>query len=425
MLTNTKIIQIILAVIFLWSCSQTAIINNDISISSNKNIVIVKTGLEVLLGDYLDKIYVKNIALVTNHSGIDKSGDSNISRFLTLDSLKLVKIFTPEHGFTGMVPDGEHIKNDLTPLNSPPIISLYGKTKKPTQEMLSNIDIIIYDIQDVGARFYTYISTLGLVMEAAGEANIPVMVLDRPNPIGKSIDGPVLDKKFKSFVGLYPIPIQYGMTAGELANMIVGEKMISPIPELTVISMENYSRNFFYDETNLMWINPSPNIPDLETAIIYPGLCLIEATNVSEGRGTYSPFKHIGAPWIDAELLTNLLNKQNLPGVIFEPTQFKPVSIVTMSKYPKFENKNCNGIEINITNRDNYKSILTGITVLWAINYLYPESLVIQKDSMGRLWGSDNLYKQLQDGKTPLEIIDSYQTELEQFLQIQKKYLIY
>jgi uncharacterized protein YbbC (DUF1343 family) len=325
----------------------------------------------------------------------------------------------------GNIPDGEHVDYDSISSELPPIISLYGKTRKPTQGMLSNIDIIIYDIQDVGARFYTYISTLGLVMEAAGKANIPVIVLDRPNPIGGHIDGPILDKNYKSFIGKYPIPIQYGMTIGELAKMIVGEKMIEPTPELTIIPMENFNRNLYYDETYLPWVNPSPNIPDLETAIIYPGFCLFEATNVSEGRGTHSPFKQIGAPWIDANSLTNLLNKQNLPGVIFKPIRFTPKSIPTMSKYPKFENQNCNGIEISITKRDIYKSILTGVTTLWAINKLYPNSLVIRIDSMGRLWGSDKLYLQLQKGKTPPEIINSYQTELKQFLQIQEKYLIY
>ncbi|MCJ7801261.1 MAG: DUF1343 domain-containing protein, partial [Candidatus Marinimicrobia bacterium] len=268
-------------------------------------------------------------------------------------------------------------------------------------------------------------STLGLVMEAAGEANIPVIVLDRPNPIGNNVDGPILEENYKSFIGNYPIPIQYGITVGELTKMIVGEKMMSPIPELTVIPMENYNRNFYYNETNLTWINPSPNIPDLETAIIYPGLCLIEATNVSEGRGTYSPFKQIGAPWIDSDNLITLLNKQNLSGVEFNPIEFTPQSIPTMSKYPKFEKINCNGIKIIITNRDSFNSILTGVSILWAINNLYPDSLVINKDSMGRLWGSDNLYKQLQDGKTPVEIMNSYQTDINNFKQIRKKYLLY
>lgn len=425
MLTNRKIIQSILPIIFLLGCSPISIKNDDISISPTEKEKIVKTGLDVLLKNHLDKLFGKKIALVTNHSGIDKYGESNISHFLAIDSIQLTKIFSPEHGFTGNLPAGEHVDYNSVFYELPPVISLYGKTRKPTQEMLSNIDLIIYDIQDVGARFYTYIGTLGLVMEAAGEANIPVIVLDRPNPIGGRIDGPILDGNYKSFIGKYPIPVQYGMTIGELAKMIVGEKMIDPVPELTIIPMENYSRNYFYDETHLQWTNSSPNIPDLETAIIYPGFCLFEATNISEGRGTYSPFKQIGAPWIDADSLTNLLNEQNLPGVIFNPIQFTPKSIPNMSKYPKFEDKICNGIKISITNRDIYKSIITGVTALWAINKLYPDSLIIRKNSLSRIWGSDNLLTQLLEGKTPSEIINSYQSELEQFLKIRGKYLIY
>ncbi len=444
----------ILPFIFLWNCSQTSIINNSNPISSDSNNPIVKTGLDVLLENHLDLLYGKRIALVTNHSGIDKNGIPNIIQLYTKNVIKLEtiftpesdvnqqgisdgtlikkqnhtqieKIFTPEHGFTGNIPDGEFVDNDSIHSELPPVISLYGKTNKPSHEMLENIDLIIYDIQDIGARFYTYISTLGLVMEAAGETNIPVIVLDRPNPIGGNIDGPILHENFKSFIGKYPIPIQYGMTVGELAKMIVGEKLIDPIPKLTVIPIDNYNRDYFYDETYLPWTNPSPNIPDLETAIIYPGFCLFEATNVSEGRGTYYPFKQIGAPWIDADSLSNLLNEQNLPGVIFKPIQFTPTSIPTMSKYPKFENQNCNGIELSITKRDIYKTILTGVAALWEINKLYPDSSVIHEDSMGRIWGSDKLYMQLQAGKTPSEIINSYQTELEQFLKIREKYLIY
>ncbi|NHZ86814.1 MAG: DUF1343 domain-containing protein [Planctomycetia bacterium] len=425
MLIKEKILLSILQLVFLWSCSNTSIVNNSVKITNTNKNVIVKTGLDVLLESQLDKLLRKKIALVTNHSVIDKNGKLNISRLLAINSIQLVKIFTPEHGFFGVVPDGEYIENDSISSELPPVISLYGKTRKPTRKMLANIDLIIYDIQDVGARFYTYISTLGLVMEAAGEANILVIVVDRPNPIGGYVDGPILDQNYKSFIGKYPIPIQYGMTVGELAKMIVGEKMIDPIPQLTVIPMENYCRNYFYDETQLQWTNPSPNILDLETAIIYPGFCIFEAINVSEGRGTYTPFKQIGAPWINADSLINLLNVQDLPGVIFNPIQFTPKSITTMSKYPKFENQNCNGIRINITERDIYKNILTGVTVLWAINELYPDSLVINRDSLGRIWGSDNLYLQLREGKTPSEIIDFYQPDLKKFIQIRTKYLIY
>jgi len=423
MRTGKRISLIVLITILLWNCNQS--INIKVPTSTLTNNHHVKTGLDVLMEKHLDILNGKRIALVTNQSGLDMFGESNVSRLLAVDSINLVKIFTPEHGFTGNIPAGEYVNYDSIISKLPPIISLYGNTKKPTLEMFDNIDLIIYDIQDVGVRFYTYISTLGLIMETAGEANIPLLILDRPIPIGGKIDGPILNEEFKSFIGMYPIPIQYGMTVGELAKMIVGEKMISPISELNVIPMENYNRNLFYDETNLPWIKPSPNIPDLETAITYPGLCIIEATNVSEGRGTYSPFKQIGAPWINSDSLIVLLNKQNLQGVKFNPIEFTPQSIPSMSKYPKFENNKCNGVYIHIIDRDNFNSILTGVTVLWSINNLYYDSFLVNKDSMGRLWGSDILYLQLQEGKTPVEIMNSFQSEIINFKQIRGKYLLY
>lgn len=425
MLINKKIMQTILLIILFVGCNQISI-NNPVQTTLPKdNNTTVKTGLDVLMEKHFDKLNGKKVALVTNHSGLDMFGKSNVSLFMEHDSINLVKIFTPEHGFTGNLPAGEHVDYDSVSSELPPILSLYGKTRKPSQEMLTNVDLIIYDIQDVGVRFYTYISTLGLVIEAAGEANIPVMILDRPNPIGNKIEGPVLDIKHKSFIGHYPIPIRYGMTIGELGKMIIGEKMINPISELLVIPMEDYSRNSFYNQTNLPWTNPSPNIPNLETAIIYPGYCLFESTNISEGRGTHSPFKQIGAPWIDANKIVEMLNSQNLQRVEFQETEFTPISIPSMSKYPKHENEKCFGIEINITNRDEYNSILTGVATLWTIYKLFPDSLIIKKESLGRIWGSDTLFEQLKNGKTPREIVNSYQNDLSDFLKIRKKYLIY
>jgi len=425
MLINKKIVLSILSIILFWGCSHSLINNSINTVSLNNKTTVVQTGLDVLLDKHLDKLFGKNIALVTNHSGLNKDGESNVSLFLSNDNIRLIKIFTPEHGFTGNLPAGEKVEYDSSFSNLPMVLSLYGNTRKPTVEMLDNIDIIIYDIQDVGARFYTYVSTLGLVMEAAAEQNIPVMVLDRPNPISNKTGGPILDMEYKSFIGMYPIPTQYGMTIGELAQMIVGEKLIGIIPELTVVQMEGYTNTNYFDETFLPWTKPSPNIPDLETSIVYPGFCLFEATNVSEGRGTYSPFKQIGAPWIDANKFAELMNNQNLSGVEFKPIEFIPISIPSMSKYPKHENEKCYGIEINITNRKNFESILTGVTTLWAINKFYPDSLVIKKDSMGRIWGSDNLYDKLIKGKNPEQIIESYRNELNKFLQVQDKYLIY
>jgi len=402
-----------------WSCNPK-IIQDTIPTTPT-----IKTGLDVLFEKHLDMILDKNLAIVTNQSGLNRDGKSNISMFLENDEIRLVKIFTPEHGFTGNLPAGEKVEYDSVIKNLPEIVSLYGKNRKPTKEMLKNFGLIIYDIQDVGARFYTYISTLGFVMESAVEFDIPVMVLDRPNPIGQKTDGPILDLEHKSFIGMYPIPTQYGMTIGELAQMMVGENFIDGVLDLEVIPMQGYYRSMYFDETNLPWIKPSPNIPDLETAIIYPGFCLFEATNVSEGRGTYSPFKQFGAPWIDAKKLVNLIYSQNLQGVEFKPTAFTPISIPSMSKYPKHENVKCNGIEIIVTNRDEYKSILTGITFLWAINKLYPDSLNIKKSSLDRIWGSDILYEQLLNGDLPAQIIDSYQNDLDEFLKIRDKYLIY
>lgn len=422
---NTKIILTILSIIIFLSCSQTSINNITGPISSNNKNIIVKTGLDVLLEHHLDKLFGKKIALVTNHSGLDMFGESNVLKFLTNDSINLVKIFTPEHGLTGMVSDGELIQHETVSHLLPPVISLYGKSKKPTLEMLNNVDLIIYDIQDVGTRFYTYISTLGLVMETAGKVKIPVMVLDRPNPIGNKVEGPVLDIDYKSFVGQYAIPIRYGMTIGELAKMLIGEQMINPISELIVMPMENYKSNFFYNETNLPWVKPSPNIVDLETVFVYPGLNLLQGTNVSNGRGTYRPIKRVGTPWINSKQLLNNLENENLPGVTFVESRFTPTPLPSMASSPTFQDIECFGIDINITNPTIFKSVLTGITILYHLNEMYPDSFSFIPKSIANLWGSDFLYNQIPNGSSPAEIIDFYQEELNNFLQIRKKYLIY
>ena len=265
------------------------------------NKIKVLTGLDVLLEKKLHYIDGRKIALVTNHSGVDKQLIPNYKRLMEIDNVELKVIFSPEHGLFGESEAGEKI-NYSNIENLPKVISLYGGTRKPSAEMLKEINLIIYDIQDIGARFYTYISTLGLIMETAGELNIPVLVLDRPNPIRADIiEGPILNIEYRSFVGYYPIPIRYGGTVGDLAKKIIDKKWINSLPNLEIIKMEGWKTNSWYDQTDLPWIPPSPNIPDLNTAIIYPGMCLIEGTNVSEGRGTPNPFKWIGAPWIDGK----------------------------------------------------------------------------------------------------------------------------
>ena len=357
--------------------------------------VSVLTGLDVLLEKKIDLITGKAIALVTNQTGVDRYGIPNYKRLLALDDIYLKVIFSPEHGFFGEA--DEKITYDKKITDLPEVFSLYGTVRKPTPEMLQDIDLIIYDIQDIGARFYTYISTLGLVMEAAAELQIPVLVLDRPNPIRSDIvEGPLLDLNYQSFIGKYPIPIRYGWTVGELAQKIVAEQWIPAVPSLSVVSMEGWYASLWYDETNLPWVKPSPNIPDVGTALIYPGMCLLEGTNVSEGRGTDHPFKWFGAPWINGKILSQELNKLHLPGVVFVPQSFTPISISGVADKPKYENQLCDGIEIRVITRNEYQSLNVGVTVLKKLQELYPENLVFKEKRLNRLWGSDTLLKELQ-----------------------------
>jgi uncharacterized protein YbbC (DUF1343 family) len=370
----------------------------------------VRTGLNVLITEKLEIIKGKKVGLVTNHTGVDRSGKPNFEILMKLSDVDLKAIFAPEHGFYGNVSRGQ-IVDDQEQDGLPVIYSLYGKTQKPTLEMFDSLDLIIYDIQDVGARFYTYISTMGLVMEAAGEAKIPIIILDRPNPLGgKNSDGPIMLQQYTSFVGMYPIPIKYGLTPGELATMIIGEKWIGTIPELTVVEMEGWKRNMLFFDTGLPWVQPSPNIPDIETAIRYPGLCLVEGTNVSEGRGTYHPFKYIGAPWINAQQLTVIMNNLNLTGVIFESVSFTPVSIPGRSENPKYKNKECFGVHVIITDKLKYRPVQTGVQLIRTIKKLYPEEFE-WNDFIYKLWGIDSLLE--------------YDSRDDGFKQLAKKYYLY
>jgi len=367
--------------------------------------ITVLNGIDVLLEKKLHFIQSRKIALVTNHSGVDKNSIPNYKRLMEIDDVELKVIFSPEHGLFGESEAGEKINyTEIEKL--PKVISLYGGTRKPSAEMLEGVNLIIYDIQDIGARFYTYISTLGLVMETGAELGIPILVLDRPNPIrGDIVQGPILDLTYKSFVGHYPIPTRYGGTVGELAIEILKNKWIDPLPELEIIKMEGWQPNAWFDQTDLPWIPPSPNIPDLKTAIIYPGMCIFEATNVSEGRGTPNPFKWIGAPWIDGKKLSQALNNFKLPGVVFVPKTFTPQTIIGKSENPKFKNKKCSGIEVWITDRNQYRSIDVGVLTLFSIYNMYPDKIKIKESGLNRLWGSNGLYKKLKRGVTSDDIL--------------------
>ena len=268
----------------------------------------VKIGAEVFLEKYLDIIKGKKIGIVTNHTGVLPDGRHIVDVLNSIPDVKIVALFGPEHGIRGEVPDGKSISHGVDTKTGIKVYSLYGEVKKPTPEMLKDIDVLIFDIQDVGARFYTYISTMSYCMEACAELGKKFIVLDRPNPIrGLYVDGPVLAPKFKSFVGPHPIPVAHGMTVGELAKLFNEEGWLENgvKADLTVIKMENYLRKMWFDQTGLPWVKPSPNMMTLNTAIVYTATCFIEGTNVSEGRGTAHPFEWIGAPWIDAQKLTH------------------------------------------------------------------------------------------------------------------------
>ena len=299
-----------------------------------------------------------------------------------------------------------------------PVYSLYGPTRRPTPEMLKNVDVLVYDIQDVGARFYTYISTMGECMEAAADKGIPFIVLDRPNPLADTaVEGRMIDlERFKSFVGAYAIPIRYGLTIGELAG-IVRDGMKKDV-KLTVVKMKNYRRSLWYDETGLPWIAPSPNLPSLASATVYPGMCLFEGTNLSEGRGTMQPFETVGAPWLDAYKLVEELTALKLEGVLFRPVSFTPTS-------SKHQGQLCQGIQLHVTDRQRLRSVKVALHVLSLIRKNHPAQFQWRDSSIDRLSGSDELRLSLDKGLSVDRILASWDADLKKFDGMRKKHFLY
>ena len=346
---------------------------------------------------YLPLLENKNVAIVGNHTSLIKQ--THLVDSLLKHNINIVKVFSPEHGFRGKRDAGEKINNEIDKKTGIGIISLYGKNKKPKKSQLKNIDIIIFDIQDVGARFYTYISTMHYVLEAASEENKKVIILDRPNPNGHYIDGPILENNYKSFVGMHKVPIVHGMTIGEYATMIVGEKWIKEKCDLTIIKMVNYNRKIAYK----LSVKPSPNLPNSKSINLYPSLCLFEGTNVSIGRGTEKPFQHFGSPQL-----------------IHYSYSFIPKS-GPGSKHPKHENKTCYGV-----NLENH-SFLSNINLDWLIE-AYNQT--INKENFfnsffDKLAGTEKLRKQIISGKNTNEIKETWKVGLNQFKKIRRKYLLY
>jgi uncharacterized protein YbbC (DUF1343 family) len=380
----------------------------------------VMTGLD-RVGSYREVFEGKRLGIIANHTAYDRSGRFIVDVFESMNGIKITALFSPEHGLWGTAPDAEKIDNQTHPIYKLPIYSLYGKTQKPTKDMLRDIDVLVFDIQDIGARFYTYIYTMSLAMEAAAENGKTFVVLDRPNPInGISVEGNILEPSQSSFVGLYPIPVRHGMTAGELAKMFNGQGWLSgkAKAKLTIIPMKGWRRRMWYDQTGLRFIKTSPNMPDIKTAAIYPGLCLLEGTNVSEGRGTNMPFRQFGAPWIDSKLLAERLNALNLPAMRFEPVSFIPTS-------SKYKGKECNGVRILVSDRDKLEPYFSGIKIVNEICRMYPEQFEWRASHFDRLCGTSKIRNAIK-GNLPLDALQNkWRKKLESFLKIRAGYLIY
>lgn len=394
------------------------------SIPINAQII---NGADLLFSENLNLITGKNVGIVCNHTSLLSDGTHLVDALLEQKEVTVKSIFTPEHGFKGSAEAGELIDYKKNLYKDIPIISLYGKVRKPSKENLKDVDVLIFDIQDVGARFYTYISTMYYVLEAAGENNIPLIILDRPNPVGGNyVDGPVLDPNYKSFVGIAEIPITHGMTVGELAKFFVGEKLISSWKNvsLTVISCKNWNREIptqFYKN----WNSPSPNINSLETALVYPGTCLLEGTNISEGRGTRFPFLQIGTPFFKSEEIIEKLNLVKVEGVEFQPASFIPEDIPEMATNPKFEGKTCYGIKIKISDPNKFESVIFGVKLLFVLTKLYGNQIKFNESSFDRLAGSKTLREQLKKQITPDKIFATWQKELKKFNKKRNQYLLY
>ncbi|HEX2187253.1 MAG TPA: DUF1343 domain-containing protein, partial [Longimicrobiaceae bacterium] len=322
----------------------------------------VRPGVEVFLADPPAAVRGKRVGLITNQTGVDRAGTLTIDRLAASDDLELVALFSPEHGIRGAAAPGEKVASGTDPRTGLPVHSLYGETRKPTPEMLRGVEALVFDIQDVGARQYTYVYTMALGMQAAAEAGIPFVVLDRPNPIGGTVvEGALLDTAFATFVGMYPIPSRHGMTAGELARLFNREFGIGAEP--TVVPAAGWRRDVPFDRTGLPWVAPSPNVPRLESAVHYPGTVFFEGTSLSVGRGSSHPFEQVGAPWLDAVEVAREMNMRHLPGVRFEAVSFTP----ERPGDGKFAGVPLRGVRLVATDRDAYRPVSAALVLLDAV----------------------------------------------------------
>jgi len=388
----------------------------------------VRVGAEILLDEQLRLIEGKRIGLIANQSSRLPDGRHLVDALRVLPNVKLVALFSPEHGFRGAAPAGEQIQTERDAALDVPVHSLYGQTFKPTLEMLKGIDVLLFDIQDAGVRFFTYISTMSYAMEAAAEQGIPFAVLDRPNPItGRRIGGFMVHDTLKSFVGLHPIPIMHGLTIGELATMFNEEGWLrnGVKANLHVVKMEGWKRDHWYDETGLPWVKPSPNIMTPATSIVYPATCYFEGTNISEGRGTDHPFEFIGAPFLNGDAWAAALQKSGLAGIRFHPVTFTPRDIENVATNPKYRGETCNGVRPEVVDRNAFDPIRTALVMLRTAIDQGGDQFKWRERSIDRLMGTSEVRMKLggEAGVKSLEL--QARRDTDQFKPLRKKYLLY
>jgi uncharacterized protein YbbC (DUF1343 family) len=378
----------------------------------------VVLGVEVLLRDSLHLISGKRVGLITNHSGKDRSGTSTIDLLHRAPGVQLTALYGPEHGLRGAAEAGVHIASTVDSATGVPVYSLYGETRVPTPQMLENIDVLVYDIQDVGARIYTYQWTMVLAAEAAAKVGKPFIVLDRPDPIrADRVEGGLSRPQFASFVGLHPVPMRYGLTPGELLRYLVGVGLVKA--NVTVVPMANYRRDMWWEATGIPWVRPSPNLRDIEATILYTGTVFFEGTNLSEGRGTDRPFRLVGAPWLtDAGAIARELNAQKLPGVRFDSTSR------TIAEGQKHGGLTIPMIEVVLLDRERVRPITVGARMLQTIRARHPNEWQWRVGSIDRLSGSDELRAAVEAGRVD-ELLARWDVEARDFAAKRQPYLIY
>ena len=373
----------------------------------------VQTGLDVLETQKFAPLRNKHIGLITNHTGLDSQGRSIADLLSHAPGVHLVALFSPEHGLAGR--NDEKIASSEDAATGLPIFSLYGETMRPTDEMLHGIDALVFDVQDAGVRFYTYTTTMGYCMEEAAKRNIAFYVLDRPNPIGGNIvEGPMLDADKTSFTAYFHLPVRYGLTIGELAQLFNAENHINC--DLHVIAMKSWHRNYFFESTGARWIPPSPNLRTLNGAVLYPGIEILQSAGVSVGRGTETPFEEFGAPWINGEEVAAALNERHLAGLRFANQPFIPVIGL-------YSGQRCGGVGVRIADRQAVRAMRMGMEIATILRKLYPEKFDPEK--LLALLGNAETIRELQAGTPAEKIEESWKADLSTFDQLRKKYFLY